>query len=158
MTRAIGNPQNDDPYGKFAIHLKWEGRYVAGMSRMTAIVPATEVARNSGDSSTAHKLPGRTEYEPITLEHGVTYDKDFEQWANGAWNADSQSGRKTPRMDMLIEIHDEVGKPPVVWSVHQCWVSKIQVLHDRDNEVNAVIIDQITLENEGCERDPGCDP
>lgn len=158
MTQSIVNPRNVDPYGKFTIRVKWEGRYVAGMSRTTAIKSSAEVARNPSEPSTAHKSPGRAEYDVITLERGVTYDKDFEQWANGTLNPGSGSGKKTSTKDILIEIFDDAGKVAVVWSVHRCRVSKFRVVRDLDNDSNAVTIENITLEHEGCERDPRCDP
>ena len=41
--------------------------------------------REGGDPSTSRKSPGRTEFDAITLERGVTQDAEFEPWANKVW-------------------------------------------------------------------------
>ena len=53
-------------------------------ARSSALKRTTEVVkhREGGDNSTDRKSPGRTKYEAITLERGVTHDPEFEKWAN----------------------------------------------------------------------------
>jgi predicted transcriptional regulator YdeE len=77
------NPQRFDPYKNFKFRVKWDGKYVAGLSKMSALKRTTEPIkhREGGDPSTSRKSPGRTEYEAITLERGVTHDLEFEKWA-----------------------------------------------------------------------------
>ena len=88
MAQFTVNAQRFDPYKNFKFRVKWDGRYVAGVSKCSALKRTTEVVehREGGDPSTSHKSPGRTKYEAITLERGVTHDVDFEQWANKVWN------------------------------------------------------------------------
>ena len=78
------NANRVDPYKNFKFRVKWDNRYVAGVSKVGALKRTTEVVkhRDGGDPSTSRKSPGRTEFEAITLERGVTHDLDFEQWAN----------------------------------------------------------------------------
>src|ERR1700736_4604905 len=88
MAQFTANPQRFDPYKNFKFRIKWDGNYVAGVSKCSMLKRTTEVVkhRTGGDPSSSRKSPGRTEYDPITLERGVTHDIDFEQWANKVWN------------------------------------------------------------------------
>jgi phage tail-like protein len=150
MDQSDLNTGHVDPFSKFPIRVKWQGRYVAWMSKTTVIQPTGREPNDLNDASTDHKAPGRRKYEPITLEQGITHDKDFEQWASGALNRDPQSGRKAS--DIFIEIYDAAAKRTVVWTVHQCWVSNFHVKHNLDNKTDAIKIERITLEHQGCER------
>ena len=90
--------------------MKWDGRYVAGVSKVGALKRTTEVVkhREGGDPSSSRKSPGRTEYEAITLERGVTHDTEFEKWANKVWNFGSGLGAEVSlkdfRKDIIIEV------------------------------------------------------
>jgi len=153
------NPTRFDPYKNFKFRLKWDGRYVAGVSKMTALKRTTEVVRhrNGGDPSSSRKSPGRTEYDAITLERGVTQDKEFEQWASKVWHLGAglgaESSLKDFRKDMIIEVYNEAGQLVLAYKVYRCWVSEYQALPDFDANANAVAIQHLKLENEGWERD-----
>ncbi len=148
-----------DPYKNFKFRVKWDGRYVAGVSKVGGLKRTTEVVkhREGGDPSTSRKSPGRTEYEAVTLERGVTHDKDFEQWANKVWNFGSGLGvevsLKDFRKPVTIEMYNEAGQAVVAYHLFRCWVSEFQALPDLDANANAVAIQHIKLENEGWERD-----
>src|SRR6266550_6574872 len=88
MSEFVVNATRVDPYKNFKFRVKWDGRYVAGVSSVSALRRTTEVVehREGGDPSSMHKSPGRTTYDAITLERGVTHDTEFEQWANKVWN------------------------------------------------------------------------
>ncbi len=88
MAQFTVNAQRFDPYKNFKFRIKWDNKYVAGVSKVGALKRTTEVVkhREGGDPSSSRKSPGRTEYEAITLERGVTHDQEFEQWANKVWN------------------------------------------------------------------------
>ena len=153
------NPQRVDPYKKFKFRVKWDGTYVAGVSKVSALKRTTEVVkhREGGDPSSSRKSPGRTEYEAITLERGVTHDKNFEQWANKVWNYGSGLGSEVSlkdfRKDIIIELYNEAGQLVIAYKVYRCWVSEFQAEADLDANANAVLIQHIKLENEGWERD-----
>ena len=159
MARRISNANRFDPYKNFKFRVKWEGRVVAGVSRISALRRTTEVVetRDGSDPSTTHKLPGRTKYEAITLERGVSHDTEFEQWANevaGAGSGSSRGGAGAAiRRDIVIELYDEAGELALAYKVFRCWVSEYQALPDLDANANAVVIEHIKLENEGWERD-----
>jgi phage tail-like protein len=139
--------------------VKWDGRYVAGISKVSALKRATEVVehREGGDPSTSRKSPGRTKFDPITLERGVTHDKEFEQWANKVWNFGSGLGSEVSlrdfRKNVIIELYNEAGQLAIAYKVFRAWVSEFQSLPDLDANANAVAIQTLKLENEGWERD-----
>ncbi len=155
------NATRFDPYKNFKFKVKWDGKYVAGLSKMTALKRTTEVVkhRTGGDPSSSRKSPGRTEYDAITLERGVTHDPEFENWANRVWNygagLGSEVSLKNFRKDIIIEVYNEAGQLALAYKVYRCWVSEYQALPDLDANANAVAIQHIKIENEGWERDTG---
>jgi phage tail-like protein len=153
------NASRFDPYKNFKFRIKWDGKYVAGISKVGALKRTTEVVkhREGGDPSSSRKSPGRTEYDAISLERGVTHDKEFEQWANKVWNFGSGLGvevsLKDFRKDLIIEVYNEAGQLVIAYKVFRAWVSEFQAQADLDANANAVLIQHIKLENEGWERD-----
>src|SRR5215204_1746035 len=159
MAQFSVNAQRFDPYKNFKFRVKWDGRYVAGVSKVGALRRTTEVVshREGGDPSSDRKAPGRTNYEAVTLERGVTHDTEFEKWANKVWNFGSGLGSETSlkdfRKDIAIEVYNEAGQKVLAYNVFRCWVSEYQALPAPDANANAVAIQTLTLENEGWERD-----
>ena len=159
MVQFAVNPTRLDPYKNFKFRVRWDGRYVAGVSKVSALKRSTELVehREGGNPSTSNKSPGRTKYEAITLERGVTHDTEFEQWANKVWNFGSGLGLETSlsdfRKDITIDVYNEAGQLVLAYNVFRCWVSEYQALPDLDANANAVAIQTIKLENEGWERD-----
>jgi phage tail-like protein len=157
--RISANRQTFDPYKNFKFRVRWGGKVVAGVSKVSALTSSTEVVnRRAGDyHSGTRKSPGRSKFEPITLERGVTHDKKFEQWANMVWSFGSGLGKKTSledfRKDLIIEIYNEAGRKVVAYKIHRCWVSEFQALPDLDANGNAVLIQHMKMENEGWERE-----
>ncbi|MDE1950333.1 MAG: phage tail protein [Burkholderiales bacterium] len=159
MAQFSVNPQRFDPYKNFKFRIKWDGRYVAGISKCSALKRTTEVVehREGGDPSTSRKSPGRNKFEAITLERGVTHDTEFEKWANKVWDFGAGLGvevsLKDFRKDLIIELYNEAGQLALAYKVYRCWVSEYQALPDLDANANAVAIQHLKLENEGWERD-----
>jgi phage tail-like protein len=159
MAEFTVNPTRFDPYKNFKFRVKWDGRYVAGVSKVGALKRTTEVVkhREGGDPSSTRKSPGRTEYDAITLERGVTNDVAFEQWANKVWNYGSGLGAEVSlkdfRKDIIIDVYNEAGQLALSYKVYRSWVSEFQTISDLDANANAVAIQHIKLENEGWERD-----
>ncbi len=159
MAQFSVNAQRFDPYKSFKFRVKWDGRYVAGVNKVGALkrtnTPVTY--REGGDPSTERKSPGQTKYDAITLERGVTHDKEFEQWTNKVWNYGSGLGSEVSlkdfRKDIIIEVYNEAGQLAIAYKVYRCWVSEFQALPGLDASTNAVAIQTIKLENEGWERD-----
>ncbi|WP_372528283.1 phage tail protein [Piscinibacter sp.] len=159
MAQFSVNAQRFDPYKNFKFRVKWDGRYVAGISKVSALKRSTEVVehREGGDPSSSRKSPGRTKFEAITLDRGVTHDTEFEKWANKVWNFGSGLGAEVSlrdfRKDLIIEVYNETGQLVLAYKVFRAWVSEFQSLPDLDANANAVAIQHIKLENEGWERD-----
>ena len=159
MTEFPVNPTRYDPYKNFKFRLKWDGRYIAGVSRVSALRRATEVVehREGGDPSTSRKSPGLTQFDAITLERGVTYDHEFEQWANKVWKLGAALGSEVAladfRKDVYLEFYNEAGQLALAYIIYRCWPSAYVALPDLDANSNAVALEHIKLENEGWERD-----
>ena len=136
-----------DPYKNFKFRVKWDGKYVAGVSKVSSLTRTTEVVkhREGGDPSTSHKSPGRTEYDAITLERGVTHDPAFQQWANQVWdyedaqtrNADQEVALDDFRKDVIIDFFNEAGQKVISYHIYRCWVSEYEVLPDPDANADA---------------------
>lgn len=159
MAQFSVNTNRFDPYVNFKFRVKWDGIYVAGVSKVSMLKRSTEVIkhREGGDPSTSRKSPGRTEFEAITLERGVTHDLAFEQWANKVWNYGSGLGAETSladfRKDLTLEVYNEAGQLAIAYNIFRCWVSEYQALPDLDANANAVAIQMLKLDCEGWERD-----
>ncbi len=159
MATFTVNAQRFDPYKNFKFRIKWDGRYVAGISKVGALKRTTELVehREGGDPSTSRKSPGRSKFEAITLDRGVTHDREFEKWANKVWHFQAGLGAEVSlkdfRKDIIIEVYNEAGQLALAYKVYRCWVSEYQALPDLDANANAIAIEHIKLENEGWERD-----
>jgi phage tail-like protein len=165
MAEFTTNTNRFDPYKNFKFRVKWDTKYVAGISKVSPLRRTTEVVqhRAGGDNNVTRRSPGRTSHEAITLERGVTHDLAFEEWANKVWNyanAQSAPDQRTQEMslasfrkDITIDVFNEAGQKVLSYFVYRCWVSEWQALPDLDANANAVAIQHIKLENEGWERD-----
>ena len=153
------NTERYDPYKNFKFRVMWNGKYVAGVSKVGGLTRKTEVVkhREGGDPSSSRSSPAQTNYEPITLERGVTHDEEFEKWANKVWTYGNAPGQEVSlkdfRKDIIIELYNEAGQKALAYKVYRCWVSEYTALPELDASANAVAIQSIKLENEGWERD-----
>lgn len=151
------NTQRIDPYKNFKFRLKWDGRYVAGVSKVSTLKRTTEVVkhRDGAYMSTSIKGPGRTEYDAITIERGVTHDTAFQDWANKVWQYGNSLGAEVSLKDfrkpITIELLNEAGQLAIAYNVYRAWVSEYQAMADLDGNANAVLIQHIKIENEGWE-------
>jgi phage tail-like protein len=159
MAQFSVNGQRFDPYKNFKFRVKWDGRYVAGISKVSALKRSTDIVehREGGDPSSTRKSPARTKFDAITLDRGVTHDTEFEKWANKVWNFGSGLGAEVSlkdfRKDLIIEVYNEAGQLAIAYKVYRCWVSEFQCLPDLDANAGAIAIEHIKVENEGWERD-----
>lgn len=160
MAQFEVNTHRFDPYKNFKFRVRWDGRDVAGISKVGALKRTTEVVehREGGDPSTSRRSPGRTKCEAIMLERGVTHDAEFEDWATKVWNLGNGLGQEVSlkdfRRDILLDLYNEAGQVVKTYKIYRCWVSEYQALPELDANANAVAIESIKLENEGWERDP----
>jgi len=154
------NPSTNrfDPYRNFRFRLKWDGLYVAGLSKMTALKRSTEMTewREAGENITSRKLTGKTKFEPITLEAGITYDTSFEDWANlvNDFASHSITSLRDFRKLVTVDVFNEANIKGLSYRLYRAWVSDYQALPDLDAGANAVAITTVKLEFEWFDRDP----
>lgn len=157
MAQFSVNTHRFDPYKNFKFRIKWDGRYVAGVSKIGPLKRTTETVthREGGDPSSERISPGQTKFDTITLERGKTHDDEFEKWANLVYNTDGDAAvsLKNFRKDIIIELMNLQGSVVQAYKVYRCWVSEFQTQSDLDASANAVLIETLTLQNEGWERD-----
>lgn len=160
MAEFTVNAQRRDPYKNFKFRVKWDGRYVAGVSRISALRRTTQVVehREGGDPSLERRSPGTTAYAPIMLERGRTHDVEFERWANKVWQIGAGLGAEVSlkdfRKDIFIELLNEAGQLVMGFKVYRCWPSEYVALSDLSaNGETSVAIESLTIQHEGWERD-----
>jgi phage tail-like protein len=164
MPSVSSNTQRVDPYTNFKFRLKWNGKYVAGISRVSELKRSTEAIsfREGGDPSTVRVTPGQTRFEPITLERGVTLDLEFEAWVRQVWNFRAglgmESSLATFRRDITLEFYNDAGQLVYAYNLYRCWPSEYVALPELDASANAVAIQTLVLQNEGWERDASVTP
>ncbi|WP_209347814.1 phage tail protein [Pontixanthobacter sp. CEM42] len=154
-----------DPYRSHKFRLKWDGKYVAGFSKVSALSRSTDVVTHRSGSDPS-EMPGQSEYAAITLERGVTHDPAFEQWANKVWDYHNPTVDDEPqgssnkdvslkdfRKDVILELYNEAGQKVLAYNIFRCWPSEYEALPELDANGNAVAISKLKLENEGWERD-----
>jgi phage tail-like protein len=157
MAEFTVNAQRRDPYKNFKFRIRWDGEYVAGVSKVSALRRSTDVIehREGGDPSSSRKSPGLTKFEPITLERGVTHDPAFEQWANKVWSLESggEVSLADFRKNIILELQNEAGQIVKAFHIFRCWPSSYEALPDLDANADAVAFERLVLEHEGWERD-----
>ncbi len=157
MARMTPQTNRFDPYRTFRFRVKWDGQYVAGLSKMGALKRTTEMIefREAGENITSRKLPGKSSYQAVTLEAGVTYDTTFEDWANlvNDFASHSITSLRDFRKNVIVEVFNEAGQKALSYNLYRAWVSEYQALPDLDAGANAVAITTIKLEYEWFERD-----
>jgi phage tail-like protein len=153
----IVNAHRFDPYKNYKFRVLWDGRPVLGVSKVGALKRTTEVVRHrsGGENSTDHKSPGRTTYDGLTMERGITHDPEFEKWANlvHPYSGDTAMDLVNYKKELTLEIMNEKGHVAKRYFLHNCWVSEFTALPDLDANANAVAIENIKIELEGWERD-----
>ena len=156
-TQFVVNALRFDPYKNYKFRVKFEGKVVAGISKVSPLKQSTEPVthREGGDPSHARLTPSVWKYEPITLERGVTHDLEFEAWAKLIWNTDGDTliSLENFRKQITIELLNEQGSVAKAYNIYRCWVSEYQSLPELDANAHVVAIERIVLQNEGWQRD-----
>jgi phage tail-like protein len=156
-TQFVVNAYRYDPYKNFKFRVRWDGKVVAGLSKVSLLKQSTEPVthREGGDPSSARLTPSVWKFEPITLERGITHDIEFEKWAKLIWNVegDAAISLKNFRKDIIIELLNEQGTLAKAYKIYRCWVSEYQALPELDANAHVVAIEKLVLQNEGWERD-----
>ncbi len=161
MPQFTVNTNRFDPYKNFKFRVKMDGQFVAGLSKFGPLTRTTEVVkhREGGSPHVTYKSPGKTDFNAIQMERGVTHDTAFEEWATKVWNfrggpvSGSESSLADYKKDLILEVYNEAGQKVIAYKLLRCWVSEYQALPDFDANGNAVAIQHIKIEHEGFERD-----
>ena len=158
MPQFTVNATRIDPYRNFKFHVIWDQQVVAGVSKVSALKRTTEVVdhREGNDISTPRRSPGRTSFEPLTLERGISHDPAFASWANLVYNTqgDAAISLRNFRKDITINVMNLAGQVVLSYWVFRCWPSEFTALPEFDANANAVAIQMLVLQNEGWELDP----
>lgn len=154
----VTNAHRIDPYKNFKFRVVLDGKPVMGISKVGSLKRTTEVVkhRDGGDNSTDRKSPGRTSYEGISMERGLTHDLEFERWANlvHAYSGDAAMDLVNYKKELTLEVMNEKGHVAKRYFLHRCWISEFTAMPDLDANANAIAIETIKVELEGWERDP----
>jgi phage tail-like protein len=155
MAQFTVNPTRFDPYKSFMFRVRWDGQYVAGVTKMGALKRSTDpvVHRDGADPSHERKSPGKTKYDAVTLERGVTHDPEFEKWANLVHSLEQPMSLKNFRKDVIVDVFNEANQKVLSYKLFRCWPSEFQALPQLDAGAAAVAIETLKLELEGWERD-----
>lgn len=155
----VVNAHRYDPYKNFKFQLSWDGKVVLGVSKVGALKRTTEVVkhRSGGENSFDHKSPGRTTYDALSIERGLTHDPEFEKWASSvhSYAGDPTMDLAGYKKELTLEMLNEKGQVAKRYFLHGCWVSEFTALPDLDANANAVAIESMKIELEGWEPDPG---
>ena len=159
----VVNTHRIDPYKNFKFRVLWAGVRdgtpvpVLGVSKVSSLKRTTEVVnhRSGGENSTDHKSPGRTTYDAVTMERGITHDLEFEKWANMVhpYAGDAAMDLVNYKKELTLEVMNEKGHVVLRYFLHDCWVSECTAVPDLDANANAVAIESLKIELEGWERD-----
>lgn len=157
MAKFAVNTHRIEPYKNFKFVVKWDGQIVAAVSKVSALKRTTEVVshREGGDQSTPRVGPGKSKYEPVTCERGITFAPEFEAWANLVHNTDGDAAvsLRNFRKDIRIELLNLQGTVVRAYNIYRCWVSEYTALPELDANGNGIAFETIVIQNEGHERD-----
>lgn len=158
-TGFVKNAHRIDPYKTYKFRIIWDGRPVLGVSKVGPLKRTTTVVpyHSGGENSVDHKSPGRTSYDGLTLERGITHDEEFEKWANlvHPYAGDVAMDLVAYKKELILEVMNEKGHVALRYFLHNCWVSEFTAVPALDASANAVAVEMIKIELEGWEHDRG---
>jgi phage tail-like protein len=157
MAEFTVNPARQDPLKGFNFRVKWDGKYIPGITRVSALIRTTDVVseREGGNRSNIRHGPGVTQFGPIVLERGLTFDTSFEDWANKVWSlqGNPEVALADYRKNVIIDLFKEADQKVKTYNVYRCRVCEYQALSVLDALSSNSALESITLANEGWERD-----
>ncbi|MFI4976757.1 MAG: phage tail protein [Caulobacterales bacterium] len=135
--------------GRFRV--SWDGRVIPGVTEVSPLGRTTEVVTHEegGWSPTVQTSPGRTTFEPVTLERGLSRDTAFADWAAQTL----QAAPANPRKNVRLEVLGDSGQPILAYNLYRCWVSEYQPLPELDQAASGPLTERITLECDEWTRD-----
>jgi phage tail-like protein len=153
----VKNANRYEPYKNFKFRIVYNNKIVFGVSKVGALKRTTEVVkhRHGGMNSYDHKSWGRSTFDALTLERGITHDHDFEEWAQmvASWAGDASANLAQYKRELTLEFLNERGQVAIRYFLHGCWVSEYTALPELDANGNHVALETLKIELEGWERD-----
>jgi phage tail-like protein len=153
------NTHRFEPYKNFKFRVMWDGNYVCGVSKVSALKQTVDTInfREGGDPNTQHVGPTLTKFDPITLERGITENPAFEKWARTVFDHENKNQPTLVgfRKDISIELLNEQGTIVRRYNVSNCWVSEHEMLPELDASSGAYAIERLVIQHEGISRDEG---
>lgn len=154
----VVNAHRVSPYKNFKFQILWDNKPVLGVSKVSALKRTTEVVKHRDGANNSYdvKSPGRSTYEGVTLERGITHDPEFEKWANAvhSFDGDALMDLAGYKKDLTLEVMNEKGQVAKRYFLYRCWVSEFTAFPDLDANANAIAIETMKIEIEGFKRDP----
>jgi phage tail-like protein len=165
MSRFVQPQGKRDPFRNFNFHIQLglNTEPVAACRKMSGLTGSVDVVKfraGTNKASNEELSPGRTHYEPVTLEAGLTNDRTFEDWALQLIRHDQVEvdraqapGRVADpgfRRDVVIKVFDIDNQVTVKrFVLHNAWVSKYTAMSELAAEANEVLIETIEIQHEG---------
>jgi phage tail-like protein len=137
------------PTQKFTVEIN--GVVVMGCSKVSAVMrKTTPISFKAGGDPNTHKTPGRTEYDAVTIEHGLTHDPAFANWGAQVSNplGDSLMDLNGFRKNVTINFRNERGQTALRFFLIDAWPSEWTAMPELDANGNAIAIESMKLEFE----------
>lgn len=127
---------------------------VSGLNITTEVIPY----REGGMNTTTQKMPGQSDFAPITLSQGVAVGSGpMWKWMTDLFKVMQGTGTGSPGKDFRATVDIMVLDHPVttsvvpvkaIYRVHNAWPTSI-AFSDLDAGANAVLMQQLSLAHEG---------
>lgn len=146
-----------DPYRAFRFEVEIDGFTRAGFATISGLSHTVEQIeyREGGENETPRKLPGRSTFEDVTCERGLSDDSDFLQWMTEIYDSnrdDAQGEVEGWRRTVIVYQKDKAGNRVKKWTVYNAWPSE-HSLGDFDASADEVSMETLVLANEGIQQE-----
>jgi len=148
-----------DPFRNFNFRIVIDGEEVAACRKMSALNASIEAVKfRAGNSASTvdELLPGRSSYDAVTFENGLTNDRTFEAWATNLIHLEERPERVgEPGFRREVEIHVyDIDNATLVrkYVLHRAWVSKYTAMSELAGDGNDTMIETVEVQHEGFER------
>jgi len=117
----------------------------------------TEIIENwEGGEMIADKDPGRTMFDPITLERAMTDNEELRQWCEDVVNfTEGNAGVPLNELKKTVDIIqlDRTRTPIRKYRLHECWPNTDQI-GPWDNTTSENVLESVTLTFKYYTREP----
>lgn len=154
-----------DVYRGFKFSVTIDGFKRASFQKVTGLKSAIEVVeyREGNMPDRMEKLPGMMSFDAVTLERGISFDDDFNEWIQEVTSVvgnatdpvtrsttknDQGSGEATYRRDVFIALHDKKGEVVKEYELLGAWCSEYTI-GDFDATSQDVVISSLVIQHHG---------